>query len=197
MPGRGRRPLVRNVYSFEQPGLLVPAEVYLDTSFVVNLLVRTEAHHQGCQAFMLQLVDAESVVCFSRILELELAEAAFKIAVIEQHGKKAWPSKRNDGRVRRRAGRLTDQLFGSWNDLLRTVPYLAVDLAEVAANVPDLMRRYGLASMDAAHVATAEYVGVDGLVTTDAGFAAIPATRLRLYVDDTRVRSCRRRRGGR
>lgn len=41
--GRGRPPLQRNVYSFEDPDLPVPSEVVLDPSFVIEALVTTEA----------------------------------------------------------------------------------------------------------------------------------------------------------
>lgn len=195
--GPGRPALVRNVYSFERLGSAVPSELVLDTSCVVKALVETEAQHFACQSFMLDMVNAETVVYFSRLLEIELAEVAFKLAVIEQHGKKAWPAKRADGRVRRRAARLSTALFRSWTDLLDSVPHLRIELHEVASSVPGLMAAHGLASIDAVHVATAAYVQADGLVTTDAGFGCVPAKDLVLFVDESRVRSCRRRRGGR
>jgi predicted nucleic acid-binding protein len=168
----------------------------LDTSFIVNALVRTEPHHSEAAAFVLQLVAQESTLYYNRLVEIELAETAFKIAVKEQHGAKAWPAKRHDGRIRRRAGRLTNQLLAEWRELLSTSPSACVELHEVSDAVVDLMTRSGLASMDAAHAATAMYVGADGLVTTDAGFGAVVANDLTLYVDKTRVRSARRRRGG-
>lgn len=193
---RGRPPLERNVYSFEDPSLVVPAEVVLDTSFVVNALIGTEKHYEVCAAFLVRLAEAESVVYFNRLLEIELVETAFKIAVKEQHGSNAWPKKRNDGRVRRRAGRLTERLLTSWHELLESLPHACIELDEVSSAVLRMMTSHGLASMDAAHAATAEYVGADGLVTTDAGFGNVPGEELRLYVDASRVRSCRQRRGG-
>lgn len=146
---------------------------------------------------MIRLAEADTTVCYNRLLELEFAETAFKLAVKERHGPRGWPAKRTDGRVRRRAGRLTQELLVSWNELLDSLPHLCIELEEVSAAVPALMTEHGLASMDAAHAATADYVGAEGLVTTDAGFGHVPAERLRLYVDATRVRSCRQRRGGR
>lgn len=145
---------------------------------------------------MLALVQGGSTIYYNRLVELELAETAFKIAVKEQHGPKAWPAKRSDGRVRRRAGRLTTALLKSWSDLLSTTPHLCVELQEIAAYVPSIMTRYGLASMDAAHAATAAYVGDVAIITSDAGFGAVPEQILPLYVDASRVRSVRRRRGG-
>ena len=64
----------------------------------------------------------ETVIYFSRLLELELAEAAFKIALVEKYGDKAWKRKRSDGRVRRRAGRLSSKLMQSWGEILDTFP---------------------------------------------------------------------------
>lgn len=198
MPGRlGRPALVRNVYSFEDLTLDLPSEVVLDTSFVVNALVPTEAHHAACRDFLVRLAEANSGIYYNRLLDIELVETAFKVAVVERHGRKAWPAKRHDGRVRGRAARLSEELLTSWRELLDAVPHTCIELQEVAEHVPAWMTRYGLASMDAAHAVTASYVGVDGLVTTDAGFGDVDASELRLFVDSTRVRSCRRRRGGR
>lgn len=168
----------------------------LDTSFVVNVLVTTESLHSASQAFMLALVANDTTIFYNRLLEVELAEIAFKIAVKEQHGAGAWPRLRTDGRVRRRAGRLAKDLLESWEALLGTVPHLRVELDEVAGLVLKNMTSYGIASYDAAHAATAAFVGADGLVTNDAGFGHVDANKLALYVDASRVRSCRRHRGG-
>lgn len=177
--------------------MAVPAEVTLDTSFVVEALSASELFHEPCLAYVQRLAAAGSTVYFNRLLEIELVEVAFKLAVIERHGRKGWPAKRRDGRVRRRAGRLTSDLLEAWADLLSTVPHLCVELNEVVDLVPAAMRNWGLASYDAVHAATAQFVQADGLVTTDAGFGSVPTNQLRIYTDDTRVRSCRRRRGGR
>ena len=173
-----------------------PQEVTLDTSFIVNALIPSEPLHASSSAFMNALVDAETVLVYNRLVELELAETAFKIAVREQHGNRAWPRMRNDGRVRRRAGRLTKDLLQAWTDLLSAAPHLCIELHEVSADVPDIMADTGLASMDAAHAATATYAGNGAMVTCDAGFGAVPEANLELYVDAGRVRSVRRRRGG-
>lgn len=193
--GRGRPALTRGVHSFENLST-VPNEVVLDTSFIVNALIGTELHHAEAASFVVRLVDHGSTLYFNRLVEIELAETAFKIAVKEQHGPKAWPAKRRDGRVRRRAGRLTKELLTEWRELLTTSPSACIELHEVSDSVVDLMTRYGLASMDAAHAATAIYVQADGLVTTDAGFGDVSEHHLTLYVDNTRVRSARGRRGG-
>lgn len=190
---RGRPPLARGVFSFEEPTLALPDEVVLDTSFVARALITTEAHHAACQAFLLRLVDDQVPIYVNRLLNVELAEVAFKIAVVQQHGPKAWPAKRHDGRVRRLAGRLQRQLLTSWAQVLETVPHAVVELHEVADEIPPLMAAYGLGSYDAAHAATAEYVDAP-LVATDVGFGRVEASRLTLYVDSSRVASARRHR---
>lgn len=192
----GRPALPRNVFSYESSSLDLPTEVALDTSFVVNTLVTTEPLHLVSQKFMLALVENNSTIYYNRLLEVELAEIAFKIAVREQHGSSSWPRLRTDGRVRRRAGRLTSELLESWAALLDTVPHLRVELDEVADLVVENMTSYGIASYDAAHAATATFVGAGCLVTNDAGFGHVDEKVLSLYVDASRVRSCRRHRGG-
>lgn len=157
LTGRGRPQHIRNVFSYEDLALGAPAEVTLDTSFVVRVLVESEPGHAEAAAFMSRLVQNSSTLYYNRILEIELVEAAFRLAIAEQHGKQNL-SKRRDGRVRGRAGRLSRDLFQRWELLLRAVPHLCIELDEVSAEVLDLMTKYGLASMDAAHVATAVFV---------------------------------------
>lgn len=197
MSPRGRLPLSRNVFDFTAPSLALPESVLLDTCFVASALVVTEASHVACRDFLVRVGHEEVVLYFSRLLELELAETAFKLAVIQQHGRKSWPAKRTDGRVRRRAGRLCTDLMAAWSDLLKTVPHLCIELQEVSGTVPTLMSRFGLASGDATHVASALYADAGGIVTIDAGFGCVPAHEIALFVDPTRLRSVRRRRGGR
>lgn len=184
------------MFSFEDVSLPVPNEVVLDTSFVINVLIAAEPLHFVSQAYMTRLAAEKTTVYYNRLLELEVAEVAFKLAFVEKHGRRDWKRKRGDGRVRRRAGRLSDELRAAWAQLLTAVPHLMIELDEVADGVPTIMTKYGLESYDAAHAATATYVGAGGLVTTDSGFGRVPANVLPLYVDTGRVRTCRRHRGG-
>lgn len=192
----GRPPLTREVYNFEDAALAIPAEVVLDTSFVVSALNVSEPKHRECVAFLQRLTDEQSLLVYNRLLEIELAEVAFKLAVKERHGNRGWPSKRSDGRVRRRAGRIMKNFRASWADIVDTRPSLCIQVDEVAGDVPDAMHEWGLGSYDAVHAATAIYAATS-LVTLDAGFGAVPAPQLAVYTDRSRVSSCRRRRGGR
>ena len=69
-----------------------------------------------------------------------------------------------------------------------------VEIDEVIVCVPELMSKYGLASYDAVHVGTAFQSGVRAILTVDVGFAALPEHGAELYVDRSRLTSCRRRR---
>jgi predicted nucleic acid-binding protein len=127
------------------------------------------------------------------LLRLELEETAFKIALKERHGRD-WVRRRHDGRALPRAARLASEILLAWETALESFVWAEVGIDDVDADVLRLMGRYGLASYDAVHAATANVTGVGALVTTDAGFAHVPETELILYVDSSRVRSCRDRR---
>lgn len=184
------------MHNFEDADINVPAEVLLDTSFVIAALNSGEPKHREAVDYLQRLTDEQSLLVYNRLLEVELVEVAFKLAVKEQYGPRGWPSKRHDGRARRRAGRLTDKLLSSWSDIVASRPSLCVELHEVSDEVPTAMRRWGLASYDAVHALTAVYAGSSSIVTLDAGFGSVPQRVLGLYVDASRVSSCRRRRGG-
>lgn len=167
----------RGVFSFEARELVLPSEVTLDTSFVVHALVEGETHHASARSFLEQLAEARSTLMFSRLLELELRESAFRIPLVERFPED-WRRRRHDGRSLRRARRLVGEVMDSWRDLLSAFAYLEVEVGEVLERVEEFMGAFGLSSYDAVHVATAEYTEARTLVTTDAGFASVPEERL-------------------
>jgi predicted nucleic acid-binding protein len=189
-----RRPgSAHNVYSFE--GTLVPPDqLVLETSFVVDALIPSQARHAECEGFLENIGRARSRVFVNRFLELELWEAAYRIALRERHPKKRPRDARSDRAVLRRARALCAQVDTAWHDVLSAVERVVVDLAEVQQRVPSLMR-HGLTSYDAVHAATAEYADVRPFVTLDYHFAAVPEDDLQLWVPASRVRPCRERRG--
>ena len=148
--------------------------------------------HRSCSDYLERLAEAGTELVFSQLLELELREAAFQIALKERHPRD-WKRFRADGRARPRAVRLVDEVAVAWDAVLESFVWTEVDIADVIGDVSRLMA-HGVASYDAVHAATAIAGGVDCLVTTDAGFAVIPEADLQLYVDGSRVRSCRDRR---
>lgn len=153
----------------------------VDTSFVVEALLPTQRHHQAAQAYLDRLAGAGTIVVFNELLEIELAEVAYQIALKERHPKK-WKRYRHDGRARRRANRLLTDVLSAWAQVLTAFDHARFDLSDVGTQVPGLMTAHGLASYDAVHAATAVVAGVSAIVTTDAGFASLPR-RVELYVD--------------
>jgi predicted nucleic acid-binding protein len=151
---RGRPPSTRQVLSFEASETPLPEEVLLDTSFVVEALLVSQPLHAAAVDFLVRLATEDVRIRFSSMLELELAETAFQIALKENHPKD-WKRFRHDGRARRRAGRLMSGVEEAWVSVLAYVDYVRFDVDDVIEEVPRLMRTYGLASYDAVHAATA------------------------------------------
>src|SRR4051794_10643175 len=124
MPPVGRPPLARGVYSYEDAARPCPVEALVDTSFIVEAVIKTQPGHQASQAYLARLLAAGTTLYFNRLLEMELAETAFQIALREQYGSKRWKQARYDGRARRRAGRLMEQAQDAWEDVLTYFPYV-------------------------------------------------------------------------
>ncbi len=192
----GRRPGTQAVCPLGEPTLTLPHEVVLDTSFVVESLLTNQPRHDECSGFLSRLVEQGIVVFFNRLLQLELLETTYKLVLIERFGKTDWRSRRFDGRARRRASRLAQEMLDAWSSALSALNYGIVELDEVVDEIPGLMARFGLSSYDAAHAATAGRLRVRSLVTLDSGFAAIPSSELELYVGARQVARCRSLRAG-
>lgn len=187
---RGRRSGTRGVFAIEDQELLLPDPIALDTSFVVEALIETQPLHAACAGFVERLAGAGVRVVTSELLQVELAEAAFAIALKERWGGQ-WRRHRTDGRARRRARRLLTDTIGRYELFLSSVPHISVPLGRIAAASTMLMADHGLASYDAVHAASAIAVGAEAIVTTDTGFALLPASLLAIYTDRSRVASCR------
>lgn len=65
----GRPPKERRVRAFDGPGVQVPAEVVLDTSFVIEALVDRQPLHGPAGAFLTELAAQRSAVYYSLLLE--------------------------------------------------------------------------------------------------------------------------------
>jgi predicted nucleic acid-binding protein len=191
--GPGRRPAkTREVWGFEDQ--LLPARALVDTSFVGEALLSAQPHHERARLFLARLAEHGTVLHFNRLLEVELAEMAFRAAIAERHGR--WRRERHDKRIRRRAARLMREALDAWAEALDAFAHVVFELEVVLPAVPRLMEDYGLSSYDAAHAATGlEFEPVDAIVTLDSDFAALPETVTILTVQP-RVRTMRRHRGG-
>jgi predicted nucleic acid-binding protein len=192
-PARGRQPATRGVYAIEDPALLLPDPIAVDTSFVVEALIVTQPLHAVCAGFLARIAETGVSVVSSDLLPVELAEAAFAIALKERWGGQ-WRRHRTDGRARRRGGRLLTDTLSHYETLLSSVKHLPVPIGRAASLAATLMTDYGIASYDAIHAASAIAAGAEAIVTTDTGFALLPASRLTLYTDRSRVASCRSKR---
>jgi len=192
-PPGGRRPVPHNVYAIEDEQLPLPNPIALDTSFVVEALLPTEPLHAVCDAFLKRIFDSGVTVVTSELLRLELAETAFANAMKERWAGK-WRAHRTDGRSRPRAGRRMNDTISRYQALLAPVDHIPVPPGDITTVAIDFMTKYGLASYDAAHAASAVSAGANTIVTTDTGFALMPASLLTVYTDRSRLASCRKKR---
>jgi predicted nucleic acid-binding protein len=188
-----RRPATRGVFSIEEPELLLPDPIALDTSFVVEALIATQPLNTVCRAFLNRIDDSGVSITTSDLLPIELAEAAFAIALKERWGSR-WRGHRTDGRARRRAARLLDDAILRYETLILSIDHLPVPVSDTASAARSFMAGYGLASYDAVHAASAIAAGADAIVTIDTGFALLPSSLLTVYTDRSRISSCRSKR---
>lgn len=192
-PPGGRRPATRGVFAIEDPELLLPDPIALDTSFVVEALIATQPLHGVCSAFLTRIDESGVSVATSELLRVELAEAAFAIALKERWGGQ-WRRHRADGRSRPPAGRLLNDTLARYGEMLATLTHISIRLGRVADSATTFMTDYGLASYDAAHAASAVAAGAKAIVTLDSGFALLPASLLTIYTDRSRLASARAKR---
>lgn len=166
----------------------------LDTNVVAEALLPTSPSHVECLALFEELGNAESVVVFNELLEVELSQVLFVAAIRERHPRKRIKDAATDNRIRPRAARLLTQGRKAWSDLLSTVAYSRIPLGAVEPDVPKIMSDYGLESYDAVHAATAMATGVTDILSLDNGFAKVPPATLALHTTSARVRQTRDRR---
>jgi hypothetical protein len=54
-PQSGRQPATRGVFASEEPELVLPDPIALDTSLVVEALIASEPLHAECDAFLTRI----------------------------------------------------------------------------------------------------------------------------------------------
>jgi predicted nucleic acid-binding protein len=182
------------VFAFDTPGWEPPQAVVLDTNVVAEALLPNEPEHSSCLAVLERLADSGASVVFNALLEIELWEVVFNLALRERHPRKNLRHVRYDSRVRPRAARLLGQAHRAWVDLQSPFGWTRVEMHEVAERVPKLMQDYGLQSYDAVHAATLLDSGVTDFVTRDGGFAILSPTVAILHTTQSRLASTRARR---
>lgn len=166
----------------------------LDTSVVVEALLPSQPEHASCAAVMRRLADTRSRVVFSRLLEIELWEVAFNIALRERHPRKNLRHIRYDNRIRPRAARLLRQAETAWESLRDTLDWSCVEIHHAAPGAPKLMGDHGLQSYDAVHASTLIVAGLTNLITRDVGFSAVPPSVATLHTTHARLARTRARR---
>ena len=166
----------------------------LDTNVVAEALLPDQPEHAACAALFRRFDAAGTTVVFNRLLEVELWEVLFNVALRERHPRKQLRDIRFDERVRPRAARLLADGQKGWSELLDRLTFSRVELHEVADEVAPLVQRYGLQSYDAVHAATALAAGVPDFVTRDGGFAKLPPSIAQLHTTGVRRRNTRDRR---
>ena len=156
-------------------------------------MLATQPLHAQCSAFLTRIVDSGVTVITSDLLTVELAEAAFAIALKERWAGK-WRAHRTDGRARRPATRLLNDTISRYETLLFSIDHFPVPLGDITSVAKTFMTGYGIASYDAVHAASAIAASAGTIVTIDTGFALLPASLLTLYTDSSRLASCRQKR---
>jgi predicted nucleic acid-binding protein len=182
------------VLAFDTPEWQPPKAVLLDTNVVAEALLANQPEHTACLAVLERLGAEGTTVMFSRLLEIELWEVAFNLALRERHPRKDVRRMRYDNRVRPRAARLLDQAHKAWEKMLASLTWSRVEIHDVASEVPRLMQDYGLQSYDAVHAATLMASKASDFVTRDGGFAALPPDIATLHTTQVRLAGTRARR---
>jgi predicted nucleic acid-binding protein len=192
-PPGGRQPATRGVFAIEEEELLLRDPIALDTSFVVEALIATQPLHDVCRSFLTRVFESGAAVVTSELLHVELAEAAFAIALKERWAGQ-WRRHRTDGRSRRRAGRLLNDTLMRYDKMLGSLTHISIPLGDITPAAIAFMTDYGIASYDAAHAASAIAADANAIVSLDTGFAVLPTSQLTIYTDRSRVASCRSKR---
>lgn len=192
-PPGGRRPAARGVFAIEEEELLLPDPIALDTSFVVEALIATQPLHGVCSPFLTRIFESGVSVATSDLLRVELAEAAFAIALKERWAGQ-WRRHRTAGRSRPRAGRLLNHTLIRYDKMLGSLTHISIPLGDITTVAATFMTEYGIASYDAAHAASAIAAGAEAIVTIDTAFALLPSSLLTVYTDRSRLASCRSKR---
>jgi predicted nucleic acid-binding protein len=182
------------VLAFDAPDWQPPKAVVLDTNVVAEALLPNEQEHNPCLALLERLSDRGTAVVFSGLLEIELWEAVFNLALRERHPRKSLRHVRYDNRVRPRAARLLRQAHEAWARTLASLTWSVIEIHEVSDDVPKLMQGYGLQSYDAVHAATLIASGLTDFLTRDGGFAVLPPAVATLHTTQARLPTTRARR---
>lgn len=199
-PPRQHRPDDRGVRSTtnQQP----PPYLVVDTSAFAAALLGDEPRHLDYAGFLTRCAENQTVLAYSELVELELAEAAIRIEMRRLHGKKA-NAHRYDEPSLIHARVFASQLREAFEELLSGFDVIRVHISQSVHALADdgyptsmplvqaavrLVERTGVGSYDAAHAVCAA-IAAAPLLARDIGFARVPG--LTLITDPSRVAAAR------
>lgn len=166
----------------------LPRRIYLDTSFVIASLIAGLAHSEPCAAFCEQLADRRSVVYFSYLLRLEIAQALKNVATRPRQLPESlrlqfrlaqWAT---ESAVRRRWMRFGFSQFDSLMATFQDVREIPLSLAACMQS-RRIMSDYDLKSYDALHIATVRELRLRDFAATDREFRTVSGLKLWLIRD--------------
>jgi|GEM_PF-1421937 len=166
----------------------LPPIIYVDTSFIVESLIKGQRHQEVAMDFIDALAKAKDqpIVIFSELLKSEMRCAVISICLRNEFG----------GRVK-----IGDRLFEN-PDYIKKY-YVKAEAAEVKlyeimqrfkhwTSVPidekitqragKIMPKYRLGSLDAIHIATMEEWGINDIVVFDWGIEELPRYRANINI---------------
>jgi predicted nucleic acid-binding protein len=157
-----------------------PHEIYLDTTVLVTAIIRDTPHHTSCAEFCARLIGADSRIYLSQLVRVELPQAFRVLATKKtnlpahvrlQHRLDDWGT---DPAVRRAWLALGISEFEALLQRFYEAYELPWDMQIWQASL-QIIEQYGLQSLDATHVATAQRYGLRDLAAVDNDFQRVPA----------------------
>jgi predicted nucleic acid-binding protein len=149
----------------------IPPLVVLDTSAVIEVLVREAPCHEAYLARLIGLRGRGFGFAYCDLLELELLEAAYTWD-LRRGPNRAWRQDRRRGAVPADRNARELDILGALRAFLGESPVLRAPARAVADDAAEVMHETALASYDAAHVALATVLDAP-IVTHDRRMAEV------------------------
>lgn len=164
----------------------MPAAVVLERSFVVAALERSAPGHDSAAGFLERMVLADTTLFFNDVLELQLQDAAFDLALREVR----LTGTRSEASV----SELARAMLARWQALIALTDAVYVELTPLLEDVMYYRERFGLPALDSVQAAMVMASGADGIVTVDQSFGEIDPSLLPIFTPQQFVRGTRARR---
>lgn len=161
---------------------VLPQTLAVDITFVASCLDPVNVDHDACSAYLGRLTDAGTTLFFTDLTELQLHDVARSLQSTERLDA---PDSRPLGR-----GGLAlvpptpEDVFDRWRTLVASTEAMYCELPEVIEGTWAVMAAHDIDAARAASVSLAQVTQSEGLVTTDAAFAAVASPTLPILVPD-------------